>query len=212
MTATPKYLAIVAHYEKCLAQYGDSHLGVDWPIQEHVDLRYQIMLEVIKKIRQSKVSLLDFGCGASHLYGYIRKHHLYYIEYSGLDISAKFIALCKQKYPSVQYYCMDILEDTDSLPAFDYVVLNGVFTEKCSLSYSDMLAYFFRLLTRLYAKTNVALAFNVMSSHVDWERDDLFHLPLDTLATFLTKELSRHFVVRNDYGLYEYTTYVYRRH
>ena len=40
-------------------------------------------------------------------------------------------------------------------------------------------------------------------------RDDLFHLPLDLLAEFLDTLLSRHFVIRNDYGLYEYTVYVY---
>ena len=54
------------------------------------------------------------------------------------------------------------------------------------------------------------LAFNVISKHVDWERDDLFHLPCDALIAFLKAELSRHCVVRHDYGLFEYTTYVYR--
>jgi hypothetical protein len=54
------------------------------------------------------------------------------------------------------------------------------------------------------------LAFNVMSKHVDWERDDLFHLPLDVLADFLTKNLTRNYIIRNDYGRYAYTVYVYR--
>ena len=45
---------------------------------------------------------------------------------------------------------------------------------------------------------------------VDWEKDFLFHLPLDTLAFFLTKELTRNFIIRNDYGLYEYTVYLYK--
>jgi hypothetical protein len=49
----------------------------------------------------------------------------------------------------------------------------------------------------------------VMSKHVDWERDDLFHLPFDALGSFLREEVSRHFVIRHDYGLYEYTTYIY---
>jgi hypothetical protein len=30
------------------------------------------------------------------------------------------------------------------------------------------------------------------------------------LAAFLKRRLSRHFTFRADYGLYEYTTYVYR--
>jgi hypothetical protein len=89
-------------------------------------------------------------------------------------------------------------------------VLNGVFTVKATLSFDEMLDFFRRLVTRAFALADQGIAFNVMSKQVDWERDDLFHLPLDTLAWFLTQEISRHFVIRNDYGLYEYTAYVYR--
>ncbi len=50
------------------------------------------------------------------------------------------------------------------------------------------------------------MAFNVMSTLVDWQRDDLFHLSFDTMAQYVSQALSRHFVVRHDYGAYEYTT------
>ena len=205
-----RYLEIVAHYERCLAEHGDTHLGVDWPKPEHVDIRHQVMLDLIRGDKPN-VSLLDFGCGASHFYEYMHRRQLTNIEYVGLDISEKFVALCRRKFPSIQYYCLDVLTEGSSLPEFDYIVMNGVFTEKRSLSYSAMLEYFFEVLRRVYVKARVGLAFNVMSSHVDWERDDLFHLPLDTMAAFVTKELGRDFIVRNDYGLYEYTTYLYRR-
>ena len=49
-----------------------------------------------------------------------------------------------------------------------------------------------------------------MSSHVDWTRDDLFHWPLDDLMSFLVKDVSRHVVIRSDYGLYEYSVYIYK--
>ena len=206
-----KYLSIVSHYEACLEKYGDTHLGVDWPKQEDADTRYGVMLEVIRGGPSKRVSLLDFGCGASHCYEYILRHQLVNIEYSGLDLSEKFIRLSRNKFPSVNYYCLDILDDHASIPDFDYIVMNGVFTEKRELSFEEMFAYFKRVVSRVFSKARVGIAFNVMSSHVDWERDDLFHLPLDTLAAFLTKELTRDFIIRNDYGLYEYTTYVYGR-
>ena len=88
--------------------------------------------------------------------------------------------------------------------------MNGVFTEKRGLTFDEMLAYFQRMLIAVFSKARLGIAFNVMSKHVDWERDDLFHLPFDTLARFLTASMTRNFVIRNDYGLYEYTTYVYR--
>jgi hypothetical protein len=65
------------------------------------------------------------------------------------------------------------------------------------------------VLRRLFGIAEVGIAFNVMSKHVEWERDDLFHVPFDVLAEFVIADLTRNFVFRNDYGLYEYTTYVY---
>ncbi len=204
------YLSIVAHYESCLAEHGDTCRGVDWPNAADAQTRYRVMLDLIPKDSDRTATLLDFGCGASHLHEFIRRQGRSDIAYSGLDMSAEFVRLSREKFPEVPYYCLDILEDAALLPTFDHIVLNGVFTEKCGLSYDEMLSYFKRVLAAVFAKARKSIAFNVMSKHVDWERDDLFHLPLDTLADFLIAELSRSFTVRNDYGLYEYTTYIYK--
>jgi cyclopropane fatty-acyl-phospholipid synthase-like methyltransferase len=205
------YLNIITHYEDCLDKHGDTHLGVDWPNPADALTRYQVMLGIIREKEPVRVSLLDFGCGASHLYDTILANKLNNIDYAGLDISEKFIQLSRQKYPKINYYCLDILQSSTQLPMFDYIVLNGVFTEKRELSHDAMWEYFKQVLSVVSKLARKGVAFNVMSSHVDWERDDLFHLPMDKLAGFLTKEISRDFVIRNDYQLYEYTTYVYRR-
>jgi hypothetical protein len=132
------------------------------------------------------------------------------IDYTGQDISEKFIAASRRKFPAITYYCMDVLEDDSALPLFDYIVMNGVFTEKVTLTHEEMFGYFKAVVKRVFEHARIGIAFNVMSKQVDWERRDLFHLPLDDLAWFLTRELSRKFVIRNDYGLFEYTTYLYR--
>ena len=206
---TKRYLEIVEHYEACLAKHGDTHLGMDWPNARDAETRYRVMLEVIRKPAPPVVSLLDFGCGASHLYEYINAKSLRGIEYTGLDLSQKFIELSRKKFPQNSYIWADILEDPEAVPSFDYIVMNGVFTEKRGLTFEEMLAYFERILSAVFAKARMGITFNVMSKHVDWERDDLFHLPFDTLARFLTSSLTRNFAMRNDYDLYEYTTYVY---
>ena len=205
-----KYIEIVEHYEACLAKYGDCHLGVDWPKVQDAETRYRVMLQLIRRPCPTVVTLLDFGCGASHLYEHILANDISAIEYIGLDLSPKFIELSRKKFPHNRYVCADILEDPETVPVSDYIVMNGVFTEKRGLTFDEMLAYFERMLRAAFAKAQIGIAFNVMSKHVDWERDDLFHLPFDTLAPFLKRSLTRNFVIRNDYGLYEYTTYVYR--
>ena len=41
--------------------------------QKDADARYRVMLDVLKEERGQKVTLLDFGCGASHLSEYYRR-------------------------------------------------------------------------------------------------------------------------------------------
>jgi len=205
-----EYHSIIRHYESCFDTHGDTYLGVDWPNERDVLTRYQVMLDVIRRLPGGgNVSLLDFGCGTAALLGYIRQHQLQHINYSGLDASEKYIAFSREKFPDVVFYRKDILQEHD-LPEFDYIVMNGVFTEKRELSFDAMFAYFKKMIAAVFQHTGKGIAFNVMSKHVDWERDDLFHLPFDALAAFLKKEISRNFIIRNDYGLYEYTTYVYK--
>jgi len=205
-----KYMEIVAHLESCFERHGDTPQGVDWPNAEDALLRHHIMLDLVRPAPSRRVTLLDFGCGLSHFYEYLRAQRVKRIDYVGLDVSKRFVAASRKKFPRNTYYCLDLLRNHGTLPVFDYVVMNGVFTEKVTLSYEEMLRYFTALVPRVFRHARVGLAFNVMSKHVEWERDDLFHLPYDELAAFLIRDVSRHFVIRNDYGLYEYTAYVYR--
>jgi SAM-dependent methyltransferase len=203
------YFELISHYEQCLENHGDCHRGVDWPKPDDALLRYKVMLQVIRETNE-KISLLDFGCGAAHLYDYILNSEIKNVDYMGLDISEKFINLCREKHPSIQFYCQDVLSDGLILPAADYVVMNGVFTEKLSMSHDEMFKYFTLLLNKIFKSVKKGIAFNLMSKFVDWERDDLFHLSIDVVTNYITRDLGRNFVIRNDYGLYEYSVYVYR--
>jgi SAM-dependent methyltransferase len=203
-----QYLKIVEHYEDCFRRYGDNYLGVDWPNEEDALLRYKIMLEIIPE--HEICSLLDFGCGIAHMYDFILRNNYLNLRYTGLDISDEFIKACRQKHENAAFICKDILESKEEIEVFDYIILNGVFTEKRELSFDEMFEYFKKMIRMLYSKINKGIAFNVMTKHVDWERDDLYHLPFDVLAAFLKSEITRSFIIRNDYGLFEYTVYLFK--
>jgi SAM-dependent methyltransferase len=208
------YTKIVGHYESCLDKHGDNHLGVDWPIPADIDKRYNVMLgilDIVKLNTKENETLLDFGCGTAHLLEYINRNEIKDIEYSGLDISQKFIDVSKTKFPDNSFYCMDFFDSNTTIKNFDFIIMNGVFTEKIDFSHDEMWGYFTKLILIVFEKCNKGLAFNVMSKNVDWERDDLFHVSLDLLSNYLCKNLTRDFVIRNDYGLYEYTVYVLKK-
>ena len=205
------YLKIVEHYKNCFTTHGDSHLGVDWPNYEDTLKRYKVMLELINQSDKT-FTLLDFGCGTAALYEYAISNPKEFgnkIVYSGLDINLEFVQKSEEKFPNQKFYYKDILVD-NTIPNFDYIVCNGTFTEKRELSYEEMWEFFTQTIMKLWEKCDKGIAFNLMSKCVDWERDDLFHVSLDDLSWFLKNNLSRNFIVRNDYGLYEYTAYVYK--
>ncbi len=206
---------LIKFYEDCYKLYGDNCKGVDWPNEEDAQTRYKIMLEVMKYHNENHAAdgmttLLDFGCGLGHMYEYIIQKKIDVI-YTGLDMSELFIKRCQEKFKDVEFIQMDILkENGDVFPSYDYIVINGVFTEKREISFEEMFDIFRKTIKKLYNSCNCGMAFNVMSKDVDWEREYLFHLRLDLLSSFLTKEITRNFIIRYDYGLYEYCVYLYK--
>ena len=201
--------SIIQQSEEYLATHGDGHLGVGWPTDKSALTHYRTMLEVIRK-SETEVSVLDFGCGAGGLLEYIQSSHLDNIRYVGVDVSHTFLKLVRGKFPSHEFIQCNVLEDPGAIPSADYVIANGIFTQKCDLSFQDMWEYSQAVIQSLWPKASKGMAFNFMSKHVDWERSDLFHMPFDTIAQFIRENLSRHFTFRSDYGYFDFATYVYR--
>jgi len=201
--------AIIAnHYKECFLKHGDSHLGADWPKLNDLFVRYNVMLSVIKDTNK-KTSILDFGCGSGMLLEYIQNNTKNEITYSGMDINKDLINCAKNKFKNNNFYCLNLLENEFHLK-FDYVICNGVFTEKLTLSKDEMFNFTCALLLKLFNLSNIGIAFNIMSSHVDYEKDFLFHLEHDRLLKFVVNKLTRNYIIRSDYGLYEYTVYLYK--
>ena len=199
---------ILTRYQSWLRQHGDTHLGVGWPDQGKVEILYRVMLELLPPGREGR--LLDVGCGPARMLDWmIRESAAPHVSYTGLDINAESITLARQKHPDRRFIRCDLLREPFQ-ETFDGAILNGVLTMKAGLPFEAMWDYATALLNIVWTLVTHGMAFNVMSKAVDWERDDLFHVPTDRLIDFITKRLSRRFILRQDYAPYEYTVYVYR--
>lgn len=206
------YMTIVEHYEHCLARHGVTPKGMDWPNARDLATRFDVMLDVIPAERRARCSVLDIGCGAGLLVDRLKEKGLFDGRlYRGIDLSDKMVQAARRRHPDACSAVRDILQKPLRPRSVDYVVMNGVLTEKVSLAQGAMEAYACRMVKAAFDASRRGIAFNVMSSHVDWRRRDLFHWPLDRAVKFLVGQCSRHIVIRMDYGLYEYTVYVYRK-
>jgi putative glycosyltransferase len=203
------YLGIVQHYEACLERHQSGARAVDWKNEETAQIRYDAMLELVSH-ETRPLTLLDFGCGLGDLKKHMDLRGLDHIHYEGLDISPAYAEAARKNLPGVTIHCLDLLEASQSLPQFDYVVMNGVFTRRESMPTDAMLAYLQQLTSKAFAHTRHGLAFNVMSMNVDWKDDALFYPRFDEVANMVSRNLSRHMVLRDNYGLHECSCYVYR--
>ena len=166
------------------------------------------MAELIKNINKKKITVLDFGCGLSSLYKYqLRRLN---VEYTGVDLIDEHIKYGSKKFPENKYKKV-YFKDIKKLKKFDYIFLNGVFTVKRNLSNYSMFKNVKKYLLELNKKAKIGIAVNFMSRNVEKKRKDLFHLSLDQITKFLYLNLGNKYLIRNDYNLYEYTIYIYKK-
>lgn len=208
------YRILGKHYENVLKKFGDNNRGMDWNNDIDSALRFKVIEElIITKInlKDTKIKLLDFGCGTSNFFQYLKNKnkHRHYI-YTGIDINNSSIEIAKQKFPSNTYFHRDILRENTCLDVYDYIIINGLFTQKLSLSVKKMTEFMFSILSKLSNNFSVGLAFNVLSENVDYINKKNFYPKSSQLEDFICKNITRSFIIRHDYGLYEKTFYLYK--
>jgi SAM-dependent methyltransferase len=212
MTMNNDWSALVTHYERCLERHGATAQGVDWPNVQDLAVRFHTLLGLLDGAApEPRPVLLDLGCGPGLLLDYLKATgRLQMVEYRGIDLSPSMVEAARARWPDRDICCRDVVKNPLPEQSVDYVIMNGVLTEKQTLSHEVMAGIAKELIVAAFNAARVGIAFNTMSRHVDWQRPELFHWGFDELSAFLCERVSRHYAFRSDYGLYEYTTLVWR--
>jgi len=197
-----------AHYESKFAEFGASPRGVDWGKDEELLLRYQKMLSVMRPQADTTVSMLDVGCGYGGLFDYAEGHGVKF-DYAGIDVAENMIAYAKTHHPNGAFHLGDVLHHSFDR-RFDYVVCNGILTQKLETKIREMDQFCNALVHRMFDLCDVGVAFNVMSSKVNFMADNLYYrCPLE-MFSFCLDNLSNKVRIDHAYPLFEYTVYVYK--
>jgi len=207
------WLPLQVHYERCLAEAGATPSGVDWPNARDLEESFAVQLGVLEAVPRgaARPVLLDLGCGPGLLLHYLAATgRAGAVEYRGIHISPAMIDLGRSRWPGKEFQVRDITVDPLPPQSVDVVVMNGVLTERQGIPRERMVTMAQTLLVAAFQAARFGIVFNVMSRHVDWEREDLFHWGFDEVAAFLKQNLTRHFSFRADYGLFEFTTFAWR--
>lgn len=196
------------HFSELVTKYGDGPLSVQWSDALTQKKRFQILCQIADI---SSTKILDFGCGNGALLNHLLEDLNFKGEYLGLDVSEKMINLCNEKFSGFRFEVRDILEQPLE-ERFDYVFVSGIFNQK--VGQDEELVH--QLLQELFKQVDRGLAFNALSTYVDYFTDDLNHINPDAMFKFCKENLSPRVTLRHDYLLkdgclpYEYTIYVFK--
>lgn len=196
---------VVEHYEGQLARFGPTARGMDWKDEESQDLRFRMLCEVCAL---EGLSVHDVGAGAGHLRGHLGARGVK-VDYTGSDLSPAMVESARSLHPGARFERLDLLSDPIE-ERWDVVLCSGLFFVKLAHSEAEWASFVQAMLRRMWGLCRVALAFNLMSDHVDWRVDRLYYASAGEILDFCRSELSRWVVLRHDYPLHEYTVYVYR--
>ena len=196
------------HYEKTFSKFGASSKGVDWGADEDVVLRYKNMLSVIRAESTPPFSRLDVGCGYGGLLDYAIERDIK-MEYTGIDVAETMITHAKINCENGNFFVGDALHHPFE-KRFDYVVCNGILTQKLATTIRDMDCFANLLIQRMFELCEIGVAFNIMSNKVNFMVDNLYYRSPIEMLSFCFDNLSSKVRIDHAYPLNEYTIYVYR--
>mgnify|MGYP000986082903 CR=1 FL=1 len=197
--------AMQEHYSKTFSAHGCSSEGVDWGNkQQAVALRHRAMEAVI---RSYPASILDVGCGYGAFLDYAQEPEN--LSYTGIDLVEDMVKSGRSLHPKAKFICGDFLNSQISPRSYDYVICNGILTQKLVATTAEMDEYARQLVRKMFETAKIGIAFNIMSTHVNFQVENLYYKdPLEMLG-WVMNEISPHVRLDHAYPLYEYTLYVY---
>ena len=196
-------------YTTNLATHGLSSKSVGWRDEASQVLRFERLAQVIRRDGHPEgFTVADWGCGYGAMYAYLQATCGDALrEYVGYDISREMIASATTAHAGAQARFVLGGQVTDDA---DYTFVSGTFNVRFQATPEEWGQYIRRTLESLWARSRHGLAFNLLTSHLDWEQGDLFYANPGEYFDFCKRHLSRYVTLLHDYPLYEWTMLVRR--
>ncbi len=193
-------------YADNLTKHGLSSKSVGWPDETSQLMRFEKLAYVLDYGTRDNVVVNDWGSGYGAMFKFLATMKEPTIgQYHGYDISAEMLSAASDYVHDARaifHHQSEITQDAD------FPVVSGTFNVKMDASDREWRKYVKGRIMELAERTRVGFAFNLLTSYVDWKKDDLFYADPCEFFSFCKREVSPHVTLIHDYPLYEWTMIV----
>jgi len=201
---------VAKHYTETLRKHGTDPLSVGWKDEASQRLRFEKLVQVLDSKKESKqrISCNDFGCGYGSMFHYLDQLDSVTLEhYYGYDISEEMLTAARRAVsdPRAEFiWAAQVTQEAD------YSFVSGTFNVKMEASDEQWGEYMKDTLIEMSKLSRVGLAFNALTTYVDWKEAHLYYADPFELFDFCKRNISRYVSLLHDYPLYEWTILVYK--
>lgn len=193
-------------YTTNLKNHGVDSKSVGWKDEDGQNLRFENLLKIIKEDnRHLENQILDYGCGYGAMYSYMKLHNINVSKFYGYDISQEMLRKASEIIPTDRFVPRLSSDINDEV---DYSIVSGSFNVMFDSSAEEWDLFIKKTVTRLFEVSRKGIAFNLLTSYVDWKAPDLYYADPSVYFDFCKRNLSRHVSLIHDYPLYEWTILV----
>lgn len=195
---------VEALYTGSLAEYGIDPKAVGWRDADSQALRFEKLAYVLDLDSPTGgISINDWGCGYGAMFDFLdHRPNIELRAYHGYDVSAEMLSAARAHVddPRAEF----INSSEISRPA-DYTFVSGTFNVRADASERQWAEYVKGTILEIAERSQRGFAFNLLTSYVDWKKDDLFYADPAEFFRFCRRRISRFVTLLHDYPLYEWT-------
>lgn len=191
-------------YTSNVEKYGAEPAAVGWRDRETHELRFDKLCEVLPR-DGVPFTVNDHGSGYGALFEYLVAKDYPVSAFCGTDISVDMLEVARARVTDPR---AAFVEATLPPSEADYTFVSGTFNVRLGASEEAWEQYVKDTLVTLAERSRRGLAFNLLSTYVDWRDDNLFYADPKSFFDFCRTELGRYVSLLHDYPLYEWTMLV----
>lgn len=171
-------------------------------------MRFSEIVEFIPGIADTKLSILDVGCGNGEFYEYLNFRG-FHGRYVGIDINEKLVNEANERFPESRFpgtsFKVGEIFASD-VGTHDFVVCSGLF----NIDVGQTTEFHEAIVEAMFKAAKNAAIFNAVTTFTSFKAESMYYIDVRDLINFVVTSVSPRFQLRHHFLPYNYTMAIYQ--